>query len=274
MPTHRISRRWVTCLACTGVMLWPSLALGTLNGVVDAYVETLGPHTIGQRTAYTAGPPLPPLAALIGPISTGKVTGQFDITCGGANGNLPTSCSDAVYMKDHFDWKWGLLQVDAYDGSGLISGQFVESGGKTLFASDVTANEGFTTVETQSWDGLNPRSRLAHFEFNLDPFGITLQPNTSYIFFAVLSGEGEGLPGVDRVPGEDPDPLFDAEGSIFQSSVLDPQPDQLHQNFIVFDPLGVINELATSRLIPIVPEPMSVSFFGLALIGALVKRRR
>jgi hypothetical protein len=135
-----------------------------------------------------------------------------------------------------------------------------------LFDSDLAMNEGFTSVETQGFDG-NLFTRLAHFEFNLEGAGVTLDPGYGYIIFAVLSEFA--IP--NRVPGAGPGFTGLAEESIFQSSVFDGPPFQFHQAFPVFDPTGNLNQLSTSRLIPVEPEPATSL---LVLVGALGIARR
>jgi hypothetical protein len=88
-----------------------------------------------------------------------------------------------------------------------------------------------------------------------------------------LTAESITLP--NRVPGEGPGFSGIAEESIYQSAAVDSPPFQFHQAFPVFDD-GVtpINQLATSRLIPIVPEPATGLTLMIGLAAVFGRRNR
>lgn len=259
---------FLAVLALTASMPVAARADSSPQFDVDAFIDSLDAHDIGERTAYTASAPtIGPAATISGLVTTGNVKGQFEFTCSdlGGNGVIDSSdCGDAAYAAAHFNWKWGALEVADASGFPVLVGGFVDVAGSTFFPSDIALNEGFTLIETQSFNGKDPFARLAHFEFNLEGAGVTLQPGFSYIIFAMLTAESITLP--NRVPGEGPGFSGIAEESIYQSAAVDSPPFQFHQAFPVFDD-GVtpINQLATSRLIPIVPEPAT----GLTLIIGL-----
>ena len=229
------------------------------NAYLDEFVGDFGVVNIGQETAYTPPgeePPLPPVDSLIGPIGAGIVSGQFEITCPSGD---ETGCQDAAYHADNFDWGWGILDT--------VAREFVESpDGRTFFASSF-ANEGFTTVD------IHNDQRFVHFEFALQDSGISLDPDHKYIFFAGLSDD---LHGTSQVPGRGSG-IFNPEESIWQSGAKDAPPFHLHQGapteFIdLGPPFIILTQIATSRVIPIVPEPGSL----MLIIGgaAFALRRR
>jgi hypothetical protein len=239
---------------------------------VDAFIDEIvisgNSLDIGERTAYTppGGLAIPPHAAINGPVTSGTVRGQFEFQC---TGNTPADCPDSAYAASVLNWKWGVLRVTDPQNFPNFTADFVEVAGENLFPSDLAVDEGWTTIEHQSFDGQNLFTRLAHFEFNLEGAGVTLQPGNSYVIFALLSE----FPQPNRVPGEGPGFTGIAEESIFQSAVIDAPPFQFHQAFVVFDPTGQTNQLATSRLIPVVPEPgTAVLLFMIAAFG-LARRR-
>jgi hypothetical protein len=259
---HRISLFLTGMLALAATT---SVALAEPDAFVDELFSNSISYDIGERTAFTPpSAPIPPTAAIPNQVTMGRVRGQFEFNCGA--GGTPADCPDAAFAAAALNWKWGVLKVSDYSNFPTLAADFVDVGGDTLFPSDLVANEGFTTIETQGFDG-NPFTRLAHFEFNLEGAGVTLDPGFSYIIFAVLSE----FPIPNRVPGEGPGFSGFAEESIFQTSVFDGPPFQFHQASPVFDPTGNLNQLATSRLIPVVPEPA----VGLMLLaGALTLTRR
>src|SRR5262249_33674553 len=141
--------------------------------------------------------------------------------------------------------KWGLLQVDP----NTLVKNFVASGGNTLFPSDLP-NQGFTTVETQGFADGNQFERLVHFAFNIDNV-VTLQPGFYYAFFALVSHF--------NIPNTVPNsggPNFFAENAVYTTSSGTPNngpPFQLHDPNVSWDTSGLLNQLASSQLIPVVP---------------------
>ncbi len=269
--------RVCACLLVAASAQFPSFVMadGSAQYSADAFISHLDATMIGQRTAYTApgGLPIPPVPALIGLVNAGTVIGQFEYTCGdpGPDGAIgPEDCPDAAYIAENLEWKWGLLKVTDGSGFPFIDAEFVEVAGVNLFASDIVANEGFTFVETQSFNGKDISARLAHFAFNIEGAGVTLDPGFSYIFFALLSE----FPLPDRVPGEGAGFSGIAEESIYESAVLEAPPFQYHQNPVIFDPSGELNQLATSGLIPVVPEPSTAIFLAIAACGLVARRRK
>lgn len=271
---------WGSALALASALAFPmavAKADSTPQYDVDAFIDSLDAHDIGERTAYTMPntvPSIGPAAALVGLVSTGTVRGQFEFTCSdlGGNGVIdPTDCGDAAYAAANFNWKWGALKVTDASGFPVLDGEFVDVGGATLFPSDLVANEGFTLIETMSFNGKDPFARLAHFEFNLEGAGVTLQPGYSYVLFALLTAESITLP--NRVPGEGPGFSGIAEESIYQSAAIDAPPFQFHQAFpLLDDGTTPINQLATSRVIPVVPEP-TVGLLAVCGLSILIGRR-
>jgi len=231
---------------------------------VDAFLDSLilpGPTVIdiGERTAFTppGPPPIGPVPALFGPISIGRVEGQFEFTCGEEDLTGPPECATPAYAAANFDWKWGLLEV--VSESPLVA-SFVSSGGNTLFPSDIALDEGVTGITTMGFEG-DPFARQMHIAFNIEGEGITLNPGFKYIFFAIVSAIP--LPNTVSNSGGA------AEGAIYQSAVLDGPPFQFH-GYPAFEPTA--NQFATSRLIPIVPEPSSAVLLGVVLAGFIVRR--
>ena len=261
--------KFILCLAALAILAGTSKTRAEPDAFLDELVTMSGSLDIGERTAFSpVGPPIPPTAAQSGPISAGLVRGQFDFTCG--KGGTPADCPDAAYAASHLNWKWGALEVTDTSSFPPLIGSFVSVGGKTLFDSDLfPLTEGFSSVETVGFDG-NPFTRLAHFEFTLEGAGVVLQPGNSYVLFAVLSEFA--IP--DNVPGAGPGFTGIAEESIYQSAVVDGPPFQFHQAFPVFDPTGNLNQLATSRLIPIVPEPTTGVLSLLGGLSLMHKYRR
>ncbi|MBI5763298.1 MAG: hypothetical protein HZA51_07225 [Planctomycetes bacterium] len=264
--------RNVTSLLLAGilaVMARPSTSRAEPDAFVDELITNSGTYDIGERTAFS--PIGPAIAPVVVPnaVTGGTVRGQFEFTCG--TGGTPADCPDAAYAASAFNWKWGVLKVTDYSNFPTLVADFISVSGKTLFESDLVANEGFTTIETQGFDG-NSFTRLAHFEFNLEGAGVTLDPGFSYIIFSVLSEFS--IP--DLVPGAGPGFTGLAEESIFQSSAIDGPPFQFHQAFPVFDPTGNLNQLATSRLIKVEPEPAScfLMLIGAACIARMPRRNR
>ena len=244
----------------------PLTALAEPDAFMDELITNSGSLDIGERTAFSpVSPPIPATASINGPVTVGKVKGQFDFACGTQTGCLTTADAAAA-----LNWKWGVLQVSSYSPTpGSLTAQFVDVGGSDLFNSDLVTDEGFTSIEPQGFDG-NPFTRLAHIEFNLEGAGVILQPGYSYVIFALLSE----FPIGNRVPGEGLGPLNQAEESIFTSAFWDGPPFQFHQAFPVFDPDQNINQLATSRLIPVTPEPAGCLLAGLAGLCLIGKRGR
>jgi hypothetical protein len=96
---------------------------------------------------------------------------------------------------------------------------------------------------------------------------VTLQPGYGYIFFAMYGPEDAGaLP--NRVPNEG----GLAESLIYFSAVDDTPPFQFHQAFPFWVGDEQINQVATSRLIPVVPEPSAGLLLVLGFVGLRRKR--
>lgn len=250
-------RSWVGVIAGALVATAiPGIALGehVPQFEVNAYLDQFDGVDIGEETAYTLPdtvPSLPAIDPLAGPIGSGVVSGQFEITC-------PTNevgCDTPAYFAENFDWRWGLLDVNSM--------QFVESpGGDTFFASTF-ANEGFAGID------IHENQRFVHFEYALEDSGIVLEPGHDYVFFAGLS---DNLNGANRVPGED---LFNPEIAVHISAALDSPPFQLHQGapteFMDLTNFIFVTQVATSRVIPVVPEPTSLLLLA---VGAALGRKR
>jgi hypothetical protein len=250
----------------------PAVALaGTGQFAVDAFLDDFDGNDIGQRTSFSppgALLPIGPAGALVGPVTTGTVSGQFEFTCGddGGDGFDPTDCAGPAFAAANFNWKWGVLKVVDAAGFPVIDAAFVEVAGDNFFPA-AGPDEGFTFVETNGFLGNNPATRLAHFEFSIEDAGVTLEPGFEYIFFAGLTAEAIALG--NRVPGEGVGFAGFAEESIYQTSVLEAPPYQFHQQPVAFT--GILNQVATGRIVPIVPEPAA----GLmTILGTLVILRR
>lgn len=253
---------------------------------VQAYIESYELTNIGQAVAHippnsgfnnggVAGTPnasLGPVAPLPGPISTGKVTGYFDITC-------PTNdvgCDTTSYFGTNHAYRWGVLDVN--------SGTFLtNSNGDTAFTSSL-GDSGFTAVNFAP--APNFAQRDVQIMWNVedsDPdggglgTGVTLVPGGTYVFFAVLADPVEyALQGGQHFGYADGDPFTDPAGEIMVNAT-DVAPFQFHSGFPVnfFDitdsEIGG-TQTATSRLIPVVPEPGTMVLLAGGL--ALIARRR
>jgi hypothetical protein len=263
---------------CLGGVLTAALA-GEVRATsydVDAFVDDLlnnaTLYDIGERTAFTPPntvPPIGPTAAINNPILSGRVRGQFEYTCGdsGPNGTFgPEDCPDAAYAASAFNWKWGVLQA-----TDQFNSTFIDVAGTNFFPSDLPLNEGITSVDTNNFENTNPATRIMHFEFNLQGAGVILTPGYDYIIFAMYAPANITLG--NRVPGEGPGFTGFAEESIYQSAAVDAPPNQFHQNPPLFDPNGETNQLATSRLIPITPEPASLTLVLFGAVAVLARRK-
>lgn len=246
-------------------------AHATQYGFSDSFLDTLtlpGPTAvdIGERTAFTGPGPFPPIGptpALSGPISMGLIEGQFDYSCSFAapDCNSPGDGlgTSAAYAASVFDWKWGLLKVIS---EGPLVAQFVANGGgDTLFPSDVAPNEGITSIDPTGFEG-DVFTRQMHIAFNIEGQGITLQPGFKYVFFAMYSAISMSNQ-VANAGGP-------AEQAIYETAVVFGPPDQFN-GYPAFQLEA--NELATSRLIPIVPEPSTALLSGLGLVALIARRR-
>ena len=238
-----------------------------VDGFIDEMIVNANSYDIGERTAFTPPvpqqPPIGPAAAIAGPINAATIRGQFEFTC--STGSTPADCPDAAYAAANFNWKWGALKVDG--GGGM---NFADVAGATFFPSAL-ANEGFTTVETQGFEG-NPFTRLAHIEFRIEDAGLTLDPGFSYIFFALLAPNNV-IYG-NQVPNQGAGAVNQAEESVYFSSVQDYPPFQFHQAFPSFDTSGQTNQLVAGRIIPITPEPTTAALILLGLGSLAVGRRK
>lgn len=219
---------------------------GSAQAIPDAFLDQFGALDIGESTLNLPPVTLGPTAPLLGPVNSGIGTGQFEFDC-----NVPpvlTECVTIAHVTSNYDWKWGVLNV--------TTNQFVANGAAQTWFSAGLPNEGVVQVNATP----NASQRFIRFEFDLATAGITLQPNNSYIMFAGLMPEGLG-PLFTTVPG---DGVMDPQGEVFIVGAVDAPPFQLHaeptSNF-----LGIVSQLATSRVIPVVPEPAGLVLLGLGL---------
>jgi hypothetical protein len=283
-----IQRRGVSALAVL------TLAVGVANIAnaqvrydVQAYIETYNLTNIGQAVAHippnsgfnngnvpgTPNASLGPVAPLPGPISTGVVTGYFDIGCP----TVGVGCDTTAYFEANHAYRWGVLDVASLTF-------LTNSNGDTAFTSSL-GDSGFTAAAFAP--APNTAQRDVQIMWNVedsDPdaggpgTGVTLLPGGTYVFFAVLADPTEyALQGGQHFGYADGDPFTTDPAGEIHANATDVAPFQFHSGFpvnfydVTDSEMGG-TQTATSRLIPVVPEPGTM----VLLVGglALIARRR
>lgn len=210
----------------------------------DSFVEFLGALNVGESVAgEVVLPGLGPIASQLGPIVSGRITGQIELN----SNDLTLTPGEAA---NEWDFRWGVLEI----GTG-----FLANSGSDFFLSNV-ANEGITGISIN--DG--PGSYFLDFEADLQSQSLSLDPGNDYILFVAV--------GIDSFMGTFSSLGFLGVGA--QSDVFavatDDQPFQFGATgTITFG--SIATQLVTSRIIPITPEPTSA---GLLLVGAAIAMRR
>ncbi len=235
-----------------------------------------GLKDVGESTAFinpASDPPaLPAISSLLGPIVSGTVTGQFDITCDG--GTATTGCgdvnnpSDVSYAVNTHDFGWAIL--DATDSNNPF---YLSNGSQTFFASN-----NFTAINYANATQVN--RRFLSFSFDISGSGLSLLPGRTYAFVSVLADDGT-LAAQTNVPGEGnswDEPAFASYITATSNYFTDSATFQLHdsaaQSYFDYNTGVFGTQVVTSRLVPIVEVPEPATAFLLIAAGSLVIGRR
>lgn len=285
---------WKTSCAVAALAILVVCSTPASASPIHAYLDELtigGPSIdIGEDVTAKAFPDpyLGPIASLPGPITAGAVTGQFDITCDTPGG--PPACTTAAYFDGANDMLWGALDVTG----GWAGAYFVSNGaGETLFPSSYGINGWLGSPGFALGAGLDQRNALISFDIshsNTGSGGISLLPGRSYILFAINSVD-TGLAGATQVPTVDGlqteinATYVAATGDVNVDGIVGNSPLETQPAFQFAQeiPSGGLfddgttyfaTQLITSRVIPIVPEPATLSLLAGAMLLAARRRSR
>lgn len=245
MKTKPVQLAELLALVVVAVVLSATSSAQAQNlSTPDSFVEQLGGLNVGESVAGpTILPGLGPIVPQLGPIVSGRITGQIELD----SSDLTLTPAEAA---NEWDFRWGVLEI----GTG-----FLANGGSDFFPSNV-ANEGITGISVN--DG--PGSYFLAFEVDLESQNLSLDPGNDYILFVAVGNNNFmgtfsslGFLGVG------------AQNDVF-AVATDDQPFQFGATgTITFG--AIATQLVTSRIIPITPEPTSA---GLFLVGAAIALRR
>ncbi|MFQ5492402.1 MAG: PEP-CTERM sorting domain-containing protein [Phycisphaerae bacterium] len=250
MTQNPFQRRGYLALATIVVVLSAPVGVWAQVSAPDSFVDQLGAIDVGQSVVNDPNPTpaLPPIAPIPGPVTASRITAQIEL-----DGPVGLESGPLSAVASNWDFRWGVLNV----GTG-----FLANAGSDWFFSNV-ANEGITGISIA--DG--PGSYFLNYEVDLESQNLSLDPGNDYIIFVAVGAEtllANFIAG-PVVPG----------GAAAQSDVVAVATDIRPFQFSAPSPtnfgIGLVQQLVTSRIIPVVPEPTTL---GLLAVGATLALRR